>query len=223
MNKLFKIAALACALTVGFTSCSKDDDVEDTTTPEYEAKVMVKDGETVDLATVSTTANTQGTLKRTGDVYSLRNFRQFTIGEDGAATTTAASTFFFDFKENDATDDEGPIGFANTLSSAIAVNVESGYSLYYIDKAFDEVTSTDTFIEVEGGSFGLNYSALGWLNYDRSTHVITPVADRTLVVFKDGKAYFKFRVNSVYSDETAASDYAPTNYFYYSIDYQEFK
>jgi hypothetical protein len=77
MNRLFKITALACALTVGFTACDKDDELP--LEQEYQAKVMVKDGESKDLANVSTTINTEGTISRKGSLYSLRDFRQFTI------------------------------------------------------------------------------------------------------------------------------------------------
>src|SRR5690606_28215122 len=68
---------------------------------EYQARVMVKDGETKKLADVSVSINTEGTISRHGAVYSLRNFRQFIIGEDGAVTENVAPQFYFNFKEND--------------------------------------------------------------------------------------------------------------------------
>lgn len=228
MNKLFKIAALACVLTIGFSSCSKDE-VEVEVEQEYQAKVMVKDGETVDLTTASTLKGNTGTIKRTADVYALRNFRQFTLDADGAATTTAADNFYFDFKENEGTDNQGPVVLPNSTRSAnLKVNTELGYTLSYIDRAFEEVTATDSFTEAADGSLGLQSTytpnVIGWLDYSGSpNHTVTPVANRTLIVFKEGKAQFKFRVNSVYSNETPEKEVAPTNYFYYSIDYQEFK
>src|SRR5690606_33720202 len=106
MNRLLKITALACVLTIGFSACEKDNNTpEDETDQEYQAKVMVKDGETKDLADVSTTANTEGTISRDGDRYALRNFRQFVI-EEGEITEDVATTFYFDFKENDAVEAE---------------------------------------------------------------------------------------------------------------------
>jgi len=76
MNRLFTTAALLCALSLGFTSCSKDDDKVEQVEPEYQAKVMVKDGETVDLTKVSKTINTQGTIKRTFQaVYNWRRWK----------------------------------------------------------------------------------------------------------------------------------------------------
>lgn len=228
MNRLFKIAALACALTVGFSACSKDEQTTEVE-QEYQAKVMVKNGETVDLKSASSLKSNSGTIKRTNDVYALRNFRQFKLDADGNATTTAADNFYFDFKENDGTDDKGPVVLPNSARVAdLKVNTESGYKLSYIDKAFENVLATDSFTEAANGSLGLQSTytpnVIGWLNYSGSpNHTVMPVANRTLVVSKEGKALFKFRVNSVYSDETPEKEVAPTNYFYYSIDYQEFK
>ncbi|WDF70776.1 hypothetical protein PQ465_10450 [Sphingobacterium oryzagri] len=226
MNRLFKMAALACVLTIGVSACSKD---EPQVEPAYQARVMVSDGQTVDLTVASPSKGNTGTIKRTADVYALRNFRQFKLDANGEATSTAADNFYFDFKENDATTSAGPVVLPNSTRSAnLKVNTESGYSLYYIDKAFEQVTATDNFTLATGGSLGLQSAyapnVIGWLNYSGSpNHAVTPVPNRTLIVFKDGVAQFKFRVNSVYSNETPEKEVAPTNYFYDSIDYQEFK
>jgi hypothetical protein len=227
MNRLFKITALACALTVGFTACDKDDELP--LEQEYQAKVMVKDGESKDLANVSTTINTEGTISRKGSLYSLRDFRQFTIDEDGKATETAAKDFYFDFKENDGTDDtESPITIPATTAAKLIANADKGYTLYYIDKAFESVTASDDFLAAAENTLGLQSSytpnVIGWANYTGGpNHQVLPVEGRTIVLFKDGEPYFKFRINSVYSNEQPEQEVAPTNYFYYSIDYQEFK
>lgn len=229
MNKLFKIAALACTLTLGFTACDKDDEQPLEQEQEYQAKVMVKDGETKDLAEVSTTINTEGTIARAGSVYALRNFRQFTIGEDGKATTTAATDFYFDFKENDGTNAAAtPVIIPATTAAKLIANVEKGYTLYYIDKAFEEVTAEDNFLAAAENTLGLQSqyapNVIGWANYTGSpNHQVVPVAGRTIVIFKGEKPYFKFRINSVYSNGAPEKEVAPTNYFYYSIDYQEFQ
>ena len=227
MNKLFTTAALVCALSLGFTSCSKDDDKVEQVEPEYQAKVMVKDGETVDLTKVSKTINTQGTVKRTGKTYSLRNFRQFTIGEDGKATTTAAETYYFDFKENDATlaADAPLILVAKQRVMDINANVLKSFNLSYIDKPFDQVSSTDQFISISDNKAGISMSTsvIGWASYNLITHHVIAVKDRTFILLKEGKPYFKFKVNSVYSDEKPNKEIASDNYVFYSIDYQEFK
>lgn len=231
MNKLFKMTALACALTVGFTACDKNDEIplEQEQDQDYQAKVMVKDGETKDLAEVSTTINTEGTISRNGNVYALRNFRQFTIDGDGDVTTTVATNFYFDFKENDGTNDtETPLIIPATTAAKLIANEDKGYTLYYIDKAFETVTINDDFIAAAENTLGLQSSytpdVIGWASYTGGPkHQVIPVENRTIVIFKDGKAFFKLRINSVYSNEEPEKEEAPTNYFYYSIDYQEFQ
>jgi len=230
MNKLFTTAALVCALSLGFTSCSKDDDKVEQVEPEYQAKVMVKDGETVDLTKVSKTINTQGTIKRTGKTYSLRNFRQFTIDEDGKATTTAAETFYFDFKENDGLSAADFVVSINAKGTNVdfVTNSTKGYTLSYIDKAFEEVKANDQFIAATNNLLGLQSAyapnVIGWSNYTGSpNHQILAVTNRTLIISKDNRPFFKIRMNSVYENEKPEQEIAPRNYYFYSIDYQEFK
>ncbi|WP_286727596.1 MULTISPECIES: hypothetical protein [Sphingobacterium] len=230
MNRLFTTAALLCALSLGFTSCSKDDDKVEQVEPEYQAKVMVKDGETVDLTKVSKTINTQGTIKRTGNTYSLRNFKQFTIGEDGKATTTAAQTYYFDFKENDGLNASDFIVSINAQPTNVdfITNAIKGYTLSYIEKPFDEVKSTDQFLVAKDNLLGLQTSfapnVIGWADYTgKPNHQIVAVANRTIIISKEGKPFFKIRMNNVYENETMNREIAPNNYFFYSIDYQEFK
>jgi len=227
MNKLFTTAALLCALSLGFTSCSKDDDKVEQVEQEYQAKVMVKDGETVDLKKVSKTINTQGTIKRTGKIYSLRNFRQFTIGEDGKASTKQETIFYFDFKENDAIAKENMMVSINATRSNVdfKTNQGKGYTLSYIDKAFDEVVVADKFIATEGNVLGLQpIVKIGWADYTGGpNHQVAAVKNRTLIIAKDGKPFFKIRMNSIYENEKPERDIAPENMHFYSIDYQEFK
>ncbi|MNG83463.1 hypothetical protein D3C87_543210 [compost metagenome] len=230
MNKLFTTAALLCALSLGFTSCSKDDDNVIITEQEYQAKVSVKDGETVNLANISRTSNSQGTINRKGNVYSLRNFKQFIVGDDNKATTTAATTYYFDFKENDGASNNNFMIYVNAKGSNVdlATNSLKGYTLSYIDKAFDEVKASDQFIAATNNLLGLQSAyapnVIGWANYTGApNHQVLAVANRTIIVLKDNKPFFKIRMNSVYENETMNREVAPNNYFFYSIDYQEFK
>ncbi|MEI2272727.1 hypothetical protein OHD16_11290 [Sphingobacterium sp. ML3W] len=228
MNKLFTTSALLCALSLGFTSCSKDDDNTIVTEQEYQAKVTVKDGETVNLANISRTSNSQGTINRKGNVYSLRNFKQFTVGDDNKATTTAATTYYLDFKENDGASSNNFMVYVNAKGSNVdlATNSLKGYTLSYIDKAFDEVKATDQFVAAKNNLLGLQSAyapnVIGWANYTGApNHQVLAVANRTIIVLKDNKPFFKIRMNSVYENETMNHEVAPNNYFFYSIDYQE--
>ncbi|PRD55809.1 hypothetical protein [Sphingobacterium gobiense] len=227
MNKLFKIATLAFTL-VGFAACNNDDEVS--LEQEYQASVMIKDGETKDLANVSATINTQGTISRSGSVYSLRNFRQFTINEDGAVTEAVAPLFYFDFKENDGVDAGDAVLTLNATQRDMDIisNTTKGYTLSYIDKAFESVVVTDNFTSAPDEKVGIvtpfsPEGAIGWSNYDMSVHHIVAIANRTLILSKGNTALFKFRVNSIYSNETPNKESASDNYVYYAVDYEEFK
>ena len=227
MNKLFKTAAFAVVLAIGFSSCSKDSDNDG---PEYAAKVTLKDGETKQLSTAASAKNTEGTISRKGNVYAIRNLRQVTITEaDGNTTTTANANYFFDFKENDATAEaESMIYFpTNGRAPVLKSNVAKGFTLSYIDKAFESASVNDQFTAVSEKGLGLNgypsADVIGWLNYTPSTSIVIPVTNRTFIISKDGKALFKFRINSVYSNEKPEKDSRATNYFFYSVDYQEFR
>ncbi|RZF61353.1 HmuY family protein [Sphingobacterium corticibacterium] len=223
MNKLFRIALLACFITVGFTSCEKDNSMPDEDTDqEHQPKIIVQDGETKDLADVSTTSNTQGTISRYGERYTLRNFRQFVV-EDNEATENVATTFYFDFKENDAVAaEDAPLTWiAEAREMGVQPNTAKGYTLSYIDKRFGAVTADDEFTTVEKMGIAFAPTAIGWATYNMQTHTVEAVAGRTLVLSKDGEPQFKFQIRSIYSDETPNNESGPTNYIYYTVDYQD--
>lgn len=232
MKNLFTPIALVCALTFGFTSCSKDDNTP--TIPDYQANVMVKDGETIDLAKASKTKNTEGTISRKGKVYSLRDFRQFSIDEEGITTTTPDKTYFFDFKENDGSPHTDFIAsMSGTTSVTFSTNDEKGYTLSFIDKNFDLVTANDQFTAIEDNTSAIHKmtippgveterTAAGWCNYNAITHIVSAVENRTLIVSKERKPYFKIRINSIYSNGEPNTPEKASNMMFYSIDYQEF-
>lgn len=213
MNRLFKITALACVLTIGFTACEKDNN-----TPEEEVEIK-------DLAQESATINSEGTVRREGSLYELRNFRQFVVDEDGSVTEEVATTFYFDFKKNDAVEaaDAPLIWTAESRAIGVAPNIAGGYSLSYVDKAFASVTVEDDFTALEEIGIAFSSAMVGWATYDMSTHTIKAIEGRTLLLSKDGTPQFKFQIRSIYSDETPNNEVGPTNFVYFSVDYQEFK
>lgn len=235
--KQFSIIALASIITAGISSCSKDKD--HTTIPieeEYDARVIVKEGQHVNLSDVSNYKFIEGTLSRKNNVYSLRDLRVLEEIEEEVDGETilvkkASTTYGFDFKENDVnSNEEAALTFSASTRNNLQVNLEKGYRLYYINKPFESVNANDTFIEAEDGTMGFegtffpHNEGKGWAVYTGNpTHQIVPVENRTIVLFKEGKPIFKFRINSVYSGEQPEKEIAPNNYFYYSVDYQEFK
>lgn len=224
MNTFLKITAMACAITIGFSACSKDD--KDPVVQEYQAKVYLKDGESKDYTKASSTKNTEGTISRKGNVYALRNLRQFTVDADGKTTTTAAPTFYFDFKENDGTTAADAMITLNTGRNVdIIANTSKQYSLSYIDKSFETVVYNDGFTEAKDNKLGLESATVkGWAKYSGSpNHQVLPIENRTIIILKDNKPYFKLRVNSIYQGGSPIPVVGPSNSFFYSVDYQEFK
>lgn len=241
-----KFLSAALILAVSFSACSTDDDIAPQPEPEYEARIMIEDGATVDISDKSVVDNVTGKITREGQVYQLRDF-QITDGipveqkdflgnpildENGDPVTKESSLdiFYFDFKENDAaTEDDYLVTLgASTSTANLLVDTVNGYGLSYIDKAFESVNANDTFTEAEDNQLGLRTpytpDVEAWLEYTGGpNHQVLPVEGRTYILTKDGKPYFKFRVNSVYSGGEPERERAPGNYFFYSIDYQEFK
>lgn len=241
-----KFLSAALILAVGFNACTKDNDVtpEEPQEPEYESRIMVEDGETINLEEVAYTELTEGTITRDGEVYALREFRQneeipkldedgeplLDENEDPIVEIKSKTRFYFDFKENDAADEDN---FVVSLGAAtndidLTVNTDKGYGLSYIEEVFEEVKAEDSFTDAKDNKLGLkspfNPDAEAWANYTGGpNHQVLPVEGVTYILTKDGKPFFKFRINSVYSGEEPEREEAPGNYFYYSIDYQEFK
>lgn len=241
-NQKTKFLSAALILAVGFSACSKNEDI----IPDYDARINIENGVTVDLSDKSSVDNVTGKITRQGQVYQLRDF-QITDGipveqkdflgnpildEDGnpVKAETSLEIFHFDFKENDAaTESNYLVSFGATTSKAnLLVNTDKGYGLSYIDKAFENVNANDTFTEAEDNKLDLRTAYTpdveAWLEYTGGPkHQVLPIEGRTYILTKDGNPFFKFRVNSVYSGEKPEKEEAPGNYFYYSIDYQEFK
>jgi len=107
----------------------------------------------------------------------------------------------------------------------VIANTAKSFTLSYIDKAYETVNSADQFMALADNKAGIviGTTGIGWAGYNLDTHHVIAVKDRTFILSKDGKPYFKFRVNNVYSDEKPNKAMASDNYVFYSIDYQEFK
>lgn len=224
MNKLFTTAALVCALSFGFTSCSKDDD----NTMQVETPKVIKN-----LKNNSKTDFTQGELTVKNDIFSLKNFKQFAVSEDGKPTAEAAKIYYYNFSENDGTDIRtNMISLSGDTKVTVTANAANGYTLSYIDKTFNDVVATDKFTAISTNSssiykmkFGGKESVRsesGWCNYDGdNNHLVTAQENRTLIISKHGRPFFKLKMNSIYENEKANE--SANNFVFYSIDYQEFK
>lgn len=218
--------ALSMGLMVLFSACQKDAAV----LPETSLKangttaVVISPGQTKSLVG----PNTKGTLTlTTSNVYQLRNFTQGTVTAPADSTQWAnvASTYYYSFASNDGSSSSGAYDFIFTGSANGNLTVNTtNYTLYYIDQAFDNVTSSSVSnaTTVTSGVLGYNRSGTpGWYNYNITTHIVTPVTNRTIIIENNttGTTY-KLRINSIYKDGSPDTTFAPTDYPYYSIDYK---
>lgn len=234
IKHLFASAAVACILSIGFTACSSDDDDFVPTDPE-ETELNI------DLAKDSETKNARGTIVEEKGVFKLRNFQQVEANEEDKVVTS--KLYYFDFEENDAGVLKAhSISLSGTTSVEIKANMDEGYTLSYIDSPLEYVKTGDNFKPIltekkdkEGNvtkesktdlrkvimpGFNMPPTEHGWADYYGETHEVRPVADRTFILVKNGKAIYKFKINSIYENETPV-DYK--NFVFYSIDYQELK
>lgn len=88
---------------------------------------------------------------------------------------------------------------------------------YIAEQAFSEVTEVDT--ERLKADTESTMMLRDWYNYDRTTHIVTPLPGRTLVLrTADGEHYAKIRIESYYEGAPAepASEDASR---YYTFDY----
>lgn len=214
IKQLFAATAIASVLSFSFVSCSDDDDFNP------EAVLTTKD-----LSKDSKTNNSKGTVtEKASGVFELRNFNQLTVTEEGTATSEKASVYYFDFASNDASTAEAAPIKLNATQRVIdhVPNIAAGYSLSYIEKAFELVKANDEFTAAPNDKLGLAFGgSQGWASYSGApAHRVDAKKDFTMIVMKDNKAVFKYRVNSIYEDEKPNKDVEPDNMVFYSIDYQ---
>ena len=132
--------------------------------------------------------------------------------ETGAATTTdnwdiafRGSTILVNGGEATAEDQPERTGNA-------AVYITSG-TLASVEEVTTALLKTDSSVDGLAITTG---SGNGWYNYDQSTHIITPIAGKVLVVKTNNGKYAKLEILSYYKDADTSSDsqYYTFNYIY---------
>jgi hypothetical protein len=173
--------------------------------------------------TAFTEATTKGTIALVSGVYNVRNFHQGTVTDltDTTKWATRSSVYYYDILNSDGGSSTNfDFKFQGSATGDFVANTTK-YNVFFADVAYGSVTSTTTKTAVASGTLGYNSSGTGWYNYDISTHMVTPVPNRTIILnAKTGTKKYKIRINSIYWNATPVGTPA-TNYPYYSIDYQE--
>lgn len=170
-KKPCSLAIITAALAFVFTACS-----DDTTgaNGEEESRFEIHTAEDVPADTAST-----------GDI-TYYNLRENTTVEDSDSASTEWDVAFSGTTLYTNSGASGPgDGGAIVLDQAFETTTIAPSEGYNVD--------TDTLLAVPSGSDN------GWYNYNMTTHVITPLPDKTIVVrTADGQHYAKLRVISYY-------------------------
>lgn len=195
------IKYFAClALFAAFTSCSTDDNSGD------ENELLETETATVsNLAAVQTADYTTTPATITGD-YTRFSFESGSIVTDDSWDLAFRGTTILVNGGTAVSDDEpertGTAGVyiaSGTLSSITEVDT----SLFVSDSETDGLAITTG-------------SENGWYSYDYTTHIISPIAGKILVVKTSNNTYAKVEILSYYLDSDTSSDsqYYTFNYVY---------
>lgn len=161
MNRLFKAAALLCALVVGFTSCSKDDDkplekkLSDATATTATATIQVPPG-----AKVYYDFKTNSKQEEDKSMINLSGMYGSTLQNSSPGNYKMA---YFD-KENTSIE-------KLTLSAVLS----------------SDITATDK-LSIDASSAGTPATGPTWIIYDfKNNHAVYPIPNRYIVMYKGEK------------------------------------
>tara|TARA_R110000868_G_scaffold3593_1_gene22656 strand:+ start:320 stop:955 length:636 start_codon:yes stop_codon:yes gene_type:complete len=187
-------------LFLGFTSCDNDDNDSNSLEVESNTITNLQATQSADYSTnppsitgdyIKFSFTTGATT--TGDEWDIA-FRGSTIIVNGGEATTE--------DQPERTGEAAAYIASGTLASVVEVNSE----LFVTDSATDGLA-------IPTGSDN------GWYNYNATTHVISPIAGKVIVVKTVSGTYAKFEITSYYQDgepneELSNSQYYTFNYVY---------
>lgn len=219
MKKLTPInnALLLAAAVVFFASCDEQADVQplqaDLSEAAYDGIAGVEEDITNGGGTIMLDASVS-------DLYHVYDFYQGDTSAEPEDPHDIASTYYFSLEDNEGGSSTSfDLEFTGTANGNIYPG--SGSTLAYVDKAFSAVTASDYNSANEKTYFGYNTTgSVGWYNYNISTHIVTAVADRTMIL-KNGSDYYKIAIISLYEGAAPDTTYAASDYPYFTFDYQK--
>jgi hypothetical protein len=161
-------------------------------------------------------------------------------GDTTATPGGPANSVYFSFVTNTTVDASQKksaswdISFSNIFNSYITINngtnaVSEGYggtttgALYIVNQPFDDVKSVPAAADVNvNGSAGMdgNPSATwpGWYQYNMTTHIVTTLQPRTLVIKMANGKYAKMSMISIYKGNPASPGVS-TPFPYFTFKY----
>ncbi len=195
--------AIILGLFLTNTSCDNNDDNDNSSTIEIESSTVTNLQATQSADYTTSPATITGDYIRfsfdsgtttTGDDWDVA-FRGTTILVNGGEATSD--------DEPERTGDAG---------------------IYIASGALADITEVDTeLLEVDSATEGLAIttgSDNGWYTYDSTTHIISPIAGKILVVKTITGTYAKFEITSYYEDGEANDDLSNSQYYSFNYVYQ---
>lgn len=203
MHHLFlrtAVAALAVS-SVAFTSCSDNNDDNNVVAPALETK------------TVSNLAPQPSTPTSTGRPGTPKHYTFYSLadGKEVPYTDSASTKWDLAFRTTTILTNSGSSGpgqgGAQVKSGLFAETVTAPETGYAIDAA------TAKAIPLNSGN--------GWYNYNSTTHVITPIAGRVLLIRTAAGKYAKVEITNYYKDSPATpAGTEPSAYYSFRYVYQ---
>ncbi|WP_324679269.1 HmuY family protein [Hymenobacter sp. GOD-10R] len=203
MRHLFLRPALAflAASSLSLTACNDDNDNEETVTPALETQ---KVGSLAPQPAATTSTGQPGTAKHF-TFYSLADNKEVPY-------TDSAST-------------KWDVAFRSTtiLTNGGASGPGQGGAQVYTG-LFDELKAVpETAFAVDAAATKAipTGSGQGWYNYNSTTHLVTPIAGKVLVIRTATGKYAKMEVTSYYKDAPASPTLStPSGYYSFRYLYQ---
>lgn len=199
MNKTINVLSLI-VLVISFTACSDDDD-----TPLLE----------VTSETFSNLKATQSADYSTNPPTITGDYIKFSF-ETGAVTTGndwdiafRGSTIIVNGGEATATDQP-----ARTSSAGVYIATGTLASITEVNTTLFKTDSATNGLAIPTGSGN------GWYNYDSTTHIISPIAGKVIVVKTNTGHYAKLEILSYYENSQPNESLSNSQFYTFNYVYQ---
>ncbi|WP_379925911.1 HmuY family protein [Mariniflexile jejuense] len=199
MNKTIKVLSLI-VLVISFTACSNDDDA-----PLLE----------VTSETFSNLKATQSADYSTNPPTITGDYIKFSF-ETGAVTTGndwdiafRGSTIIVNGGEATATDQP-----ARTSSAGVYIATGTLASVTEVNTTLFKTDSATNGLAIPTGSGN------GWYNYDSTTHIISPIAGKVIVVKTNTGHYAKLEILSYYENSQPNESLSNSQFYTFNYVYQ---
>lgn len=184
MHTSLRPALLLAAGALALASCKKDDDSTPTPTPTSTAQAR----------TVSS-LSAAGTTSSTGQPVAAKHYTFYSLADSKEIAYTDSNSTKWDVAFR------GTTILTNGGSSGPGQGGAQVYSGLFADLA--TAPSTGYAVDAAGSPAITTGSGKGWYSYDATTHIITPIAGKVLVIRTAVGKYAKLEIQSYYKGAPA--------------------